>query len=57
MLINRKKKSDKVITNLKCLNDNSITSDPTEIPDILNKHFASIGHKLASKIQTSVEYS
>ena len=30
ILINQKKKSDKVITNLKCLNDNSITSDATE---------------------------
>ena len=57
ILINRKKRSDKVITSLKCLKDNSITSDPTEIPDILNKHFASTGHKLASKIPHSVEFS
>ena len=57
ILLNRKKKSDKVITSLKCLNDNSITSDPREIPDILNKHFASIGHKLASKIPPSEEFS
>ena len=57
ILINRKKKSDTVITSSKCLNDNSITPDPTEIPDILNKHFASIGHKLGSKIPTSVEFS
>ena len=34
--------------------DNSgFTQDPSQIPNILNGHFASIGHKLASKPQSS----
>ena len=58
LLINqKKKKSDKVITSLKHLNNDSITSDPTEILNILNKHFASIGQTLASKIAHSQEFS
>ena len=58
LLINqKKKKSDKVITSLKHLNNDSITSDPTEILNILNKHFASIGQTLASKIAHSEEFS
>lgn len=36
-------------------NNDSVTSDPTEIPDILNKHFASTEHTLASKIAHSEE--
>lgn len=35
----------------------SLSSDPSEIPDILNKHFASIGNKFAPKIPNSVEFS
>ena len=58
LLINqKKKKSDKVITSLRRPNNDSATSDPTEIPNILNKHFASIGHTLASKIGHSKEFS
>ena len=55
--MSRKKKFDKVISSLKRPDHKSITSDPTEIPDILNKHFTSIGHKLASKISHSVAFS
>ena len=57
ILMSRKKKFDKVISSLKRPDHKSITSDPTEIPDILNKHFTSIGHKLASKISHSVAFS
>lgn len=33
--------------------DNNITTDQLEIPNILNKHFASVGPQLASKIPPS----
>ena len=46
------KKSNKVISRIK-RPDNNITTDQLEIPNILNKHFASIGPQLASKIPHS----
>ena len=34
-------------------NDNdSVTSDPSRISNVLNDHFASVGPKLANKLQT-----
>ena len=33
-------------------NDNSLTSDPSRIANILNDHFASVGPKLANKLPT-----
>ena len=53
LLINKK---EEVITSLKRLNNDSVSSGPTEIPNILNKHFASIGHTLASKVAHSEEF-
>ena len=46
------KKSNKVISRIK-RPDNNITTDQLEIPNILNKHFASVGPQLASKIPHS----
>ena len=45
------KKSNKVISRIK--RPDNITTDQLEIPNILNKHFASIGPQLASKIPYS----
>ena len=46
------KKSNKVISRIK-RPDNNFTTDQLEIPNILNKHFASVGPQLASKIPHS----
>ena len=46
------KKSNKVISHIKRPNSN-ITTDQLEIPNILNKHCASVGPQLASKIPHS----
>ena len=49
----RKLKNTKPITFLKDPNDNdSVTSDPSKISNVLNDHFASVGPKLANKLQT-----
>ena len=48
----RHKKSNKAISRIK-RPDNNITTDQLEIPNILNKHFASVGPQLASKIPRS----
>ena len=46
------KKSNKVISRIK-RPDNNFTTDQLEISNILNKHFASVGPQLASKIPHS----
>ena len=33
--------------------DGSLSTDPSEISNVLNKHFASVGHNLASKLPPS----
>ena len=49
----RKLKNTKPINFIKDRNDNdSVTSDPSRIPNVLNDHFASVGPKLAFKSQT-----
>ena len=59
-LINRNKKTSKQITSLKYPHSNRITHNISEFPDIFNKYFSSVGHKLASQIPNSqasfVEY-
>ena len=52
-LINRKKKNNGYITSLKCSKRNIISSNASEFPNILNKHFSSVGHELASKMPKS----
>ena len=49
----QKKKSIKLIPSLKCPGSNPIISNADEIPNILNKHFASVEYKLASNMQNS----
>ena len=46
------KKSNKAVSRIKCPNYN-ITTDQLEIPNIFNKHFASVGPQLPSKILLS----
>ena len=50
----RKLKNTKPMTFInKDPNDNdSVTSDPSRIANVLNDHFASVGPKLANKLQT-----
>ena len=46
-------KNTKPITFIKDPNDNdSVTSDPSKISNVLNDHFASVGPKLANKLPT-----
>ena len=52
-LINRKKRYTKSIASLKCPGSLRTTTDPSKISNILNKHFSSVGHNLASKIPES----
>ena len=47
-----------MISTLKRADNGSLCHKQTEIPDILNRHFAFIGHELASKIpHSSVHFS
>ena len=49
----RKLKNTKPNTFIKDPNDNdSVTSDPSKISNVLNDHYASVGPKLANKLQT-----
>ena len=58
MLISNSKKKKKSISVLKNPKTNVATDCPTELPTIMNKHFASVGHNLASKINApSTKYS
>jgi hypothetical protein len=52
-LINRKRKNHKTITALRCPIKKEMIKNPKDIPDILNKHFSTIGKKLASKLPNS----
>jgi len=57
-LIGHKKKGKKMIFTLKRPDNRNLCHKQTEIPDILNRHFAFIGHELASKIpHSSVHFS
>lgn len=55
-LINRKKKSRKLVTKMRCPIKNEIATSPTEISNIFNKHFSYIGEKLAAKLPNSSKY-
>ena len=50
MLINRKRKNDSSITALKRPGNRGLSHDTSELPNILNNHFASVGPNLAAKI-------
>jgi hypothetical protein len=55
-LINRKKKSLKLVTKMRCPIKNEIATSPTEISNIFNKHFSYIGRKLAAKSPNSSKH-
>ena len=42
-----------MLVSLKCPGSLRTTTDPSKISNILNKHFSSVGHNLASKIPES----
>ena len=50
LLINSKKKSNKMITALNDQKTNTVTRDNSKLPNIMNKHFVSIGQKFTSKV-------
>ena len=52
-LINCKKKTSKPITAIRCPVSKEITYDTHKIPNILNKHFSTVGNKLASEMPNS----
>ena len=52
-LISRNKKGNKSINTLKRPNNKGLAHKPSEISNILNNHFASIGHKLACNMPNS----
>ena len=52
-LINRKKKNSKVTAAMKRPLNQGISHDPIENANILNRHFASIGNRLASDLPSS----
>ena len=49
-LINSRRKNSKRITSIRYLDNSNLTHNPLEIPNIFNKYFSSVGHKLASKL-------
>ena len=51
IIINRNKKNIKQITALRKPNNVGISYNTSEIPDIMNNHFATIANNLSSKIQ------
>ena len=53
ILIHWKSKKQKRIHKIKHLESNGTTSNAAKISNILNKHFASVGHKLASQLPCS----
>ena len=52
-LLGRKRKAIKNITSLKRVGSDQISFNSSEIPDIMNEYFSSIGHNLASKMPNS----
>ena len=56
-LLNRKTKKSRHVNAIKDFNNgNKIKRNPQRIANILNKHFASVGEKLASKIPASGDH-
>ena len=49
-ILARKSNNSKPIRSIKDPDNNSISSNPNRIANILNKHFASVGPKLANKL-------
>ena len=49
-IININKKKHKSISALKDPSTNTLETDPSKLPNIINRHFASVGSKLASKV-------
>ena len=50
-LINRKKRKSCKISGLKDTETGQIIREPSVLPNLLNKNFASIGHKLGTDIR------
>ena len=55
-LLNRKKNKNKTINTLKNFGSNTTTNNKSIISNVLNKHFTSIGTKLAAKLPNSEKH-
>ena len=49
-LINRGKKKSRRFSSVRCPTRGNLTYDPSKITNIFNKHFSSVGHRLASNL-------
>jgi hypothetical protein len=54
-LLNRQKKETRIISALKD-NNHKMVTEASQIPNILNKHFATVGNRLASKLPSSQKH-
>ena len=52
-LINRGKKKSRRFSSVRCPTSGDLTYDPKEITNVFNKHFSSVGHRLASNLPPS----
>ena len=52
-LINRGKKTSRHLSSVMCPTRGNLTYDPTEITNLFNKHFSSVGHRLAFNLPPS----
>ena len=55
-LLNRKKNKNKTINTLKTFGSNTTTNNKSIISNVLNKHFTSIGTKLAARLPNSEKH-
>ena len=55
-LLNRKKNKNKTINTLKNFGSNTTTNNKSIISNVLNKHFTSIGRKLAAELPNSEKH-
>ena len=53
-LINNKRRGKCNISTLKISGDGSVTNDPTEISNLFNRHFATIGQNLSNQLPCSM---
>lgn len=56
MIITNKKKNQKQISAIRDPNTNAVTYDKKDISNVLNEHFTSVGHKLASQVPESTKH-
>jgi hypothetical protein len=53
-LIKNKRRDKRNICTLKRPNHGSVSNDPTEIPNLFNRHFATVGQNLSNQLPSSM---